>query len=69
MASYSGGDKSTEVNLAVWVLIGSSTLFLVARLWCRQHFARLWWDDAVLTVSWVSTYLSPYLHPLSLILR
>jgi len=54
MAGYNGKDQSSEVNLAVWVLISVSTLFLAIRLWCRQHFATLWWDDLVLAVSWVS---------------
>jgi hypothetical protein len=53
MVGYNGEDQSTEINLAVWMLIGASTLFLVARLWCRQHFAKIWWDDVVLCVSWV----------------
>lgn len=53
MVGYNGEDQSTEINLAVWILISASTLFLVARLWCRQHFAQIWWDDLVLGVSWV----------------
>lgn len=53
MAGYSGDDQSAEINLAVWVLIGASTLFLAARLYCRQKFARLWWDDFLLTISWI----------------
>lgn len=55
MAGYNGKDQSTEINLAVWFLISVSAFFLGARLWCRQHFARLWWDDFVLTVSWVGS--------------
>ncbi|KAK0618932.1 hypothetical protein B0T14DRAFT_429086 [Immersiella caudata] len=53
MAGYSGEDQSAEINVAVWVLISVSTLFLGARCWCRVHFARLWWDDFVLAVSWI----------------
>ncbi|KAK1832954.1 hypothetical protein QBC39DRAFT_279930 [Podospora conica] len=53
MVGYSGEDQSTEINLAVWILIAASTVFLFARLWCRQRFAKVWWDDLVLCVSWV----------------
>jgi len=49
------GDESifTETNIAIWVLTSSSGLFLAVRLWCRHRFSKLWWDDAVLTLSWV----------------
>jgi hypothetical protein len=53
MVGYSGQDQSTEINLAVWVLISASTIVLAARLYCRYRYARLWWDDLVLTVSWL----------------
>ncbi|KAK1751257.1 hypothetical protein QBC47DRAFT_454639 [Echria macrotheca] len=53
MVGYNGEDQSTEINFAVWLLVGVSTLFLAVRLWCRQHFAQLWWDDLVLTISWL----------------
>jgi len=53
MAGYNGEDQSAEINLAVWALVSVSALFLFARLWCRQRFAQMWWDDLVLTVSWV----------------
>jgi hypothetical protein len=60
MAGYSGEDQSAEINVAVWVLIGVSTLFLGARFWCRARFARLWWDDLVLAASWVSSFIFIY---------
>ncbi|KAK4446318.1 hypothetical protein QBC34DRAFT_331839, partial [Podospora aff. communis PSN243] len=47
------GDKSLETNVAVWMLVASSGSFLGLRLWLRQKSAKLWWDDFVLTVSWV----------------
>ncbi|KAK4165502.1 hypothetical protein QBC43DRAFT_30369 [Cladorrhinum sp. PSN259] len=53
MVGYSGGDQSTEINLAVWLLISVSTVILAARLYCRYKFTRLWWDDIVLTISWI----------------
>ena len=62
MAGYNGGDQSTEINAAVWVLISVSTLFLAARLWCRQHYAHMSWDDLVLTISWVGFVAKPEQH-------
>jgi hypothetical protein len=58
---YDGKDQSTEINLAVWMMVAVSTLFLGARLACRQHFSQMWWDDLVLVVSWVgrSSLLCP----------
>jgi hypothetical protein len=48
------GDASIfgQTNVAVWVLTAASGAFLFVRLWCRHRFSKLWWDDAVLTVSW-----------------
>ncbi len=43
----------TQANVATWVLIALSGVFLAARLWCRHRFSKLWWDDALLVVSWV----------------
>ncbi|KAK0649871.1 hypothetical protein B0T16DRAFT_325190 [Cercophora newfieldiana] len=54
MASPVGiGDRSAETNAAIWVLVSASGIFLSLRLWLRQRSAKLWWDDLVLTVSWV----------------
>lgn len=49
------GDRSLDTNIAIWILISTSAAFLGVRLWCRHHTAKMWWDDLVLTVSWVST--------------
>src|SRR4051794_20929091 len=62
MASAVGiGDRSVETNAAVWTLVIASGGFLSLRLWLRQRSAKLWWDDLVLTVSWVGTQ-SPNLN-------
>ncbi|KAM7185066.1 hypothetical protein V8F33_012628 [Rhypophila sp. PSN 637] len=47
------GDRSLDTNIAIWILIGTSAAFLGVRLWCRHHTAKMWWDDLVLTVSWM----------------
>ncbi|GAB1318476.1 Rhodopsin domain-containing protein [Madurella fahalii] len=47
------GDRSVNTNVAIWVLISTSAAFLFGRLWCRHHSAKLWWDDLVLTISWM----------------
>ncbi|KAK0609476.1 hypothetical protein B0T14DRAFT_441966 [Immersiella caudata] len=47
------GDRSLETNVAVWMLVGSSATFLGLRLWLRQKSSKMWWDDLVLTVSWI----------------
>lgn len=62
MVGYNGGDQSTEINAAVWVLVGTSTLFLAARLWCRQNFSRISWDDLVLIISWVGYCNRTHIH-------
>jgi hypothetical protein len=43
----------SQTNIAVWVLTSASGAFLAIRLWCRHRFSKLWWDDALLTLSWV----------------
>ncbi|KXX74083.1 hypothetical protein MMYC01_209855 [Madurella mycetomatis] len=47
------GDRSVNTNVAIWILLSASAAFLFGRLWCRHHAAKLWWDDLVLTISWV----------------
>jgi hypothetical protein len=42
-----------QTNVAIWVLTGAAGAFLGVRLWCRYRFSKLWWDDGVLTFSWV----------------
>jgi len=54
MASPVGiGDKSVETNVAIWFLVSGSAIFLTLRLVLRHRSAKLWWDDLLLTVSWV----------------
>ena len=50
----------TQANIATWVLTSSSGVFLAARLWCRHRFSKLWWDDALLVLSWVCQTLDVY---------
>lgn len=49
------GDASifSQTLVAVWVLTCASGAFLFVRLWCRHRFSKLWWDDLVLSISWV----------------
>jgi hypothetical protein len=52
--SDSGDDAVfAQTNVAIWVLTLSSGAFLAVRLWCRHQFSKLWWDDALLVLSWV----------------
>lgn len=48
----------SQTNIAVWVLTSASGAFLAVRLWCRHRFSKLWWDDALLTLSWVILLIS-----------
>ncbi|KAK4031415.1 hypothetical protein C8A01DRAFT_51494 [Parachaetomium inaequale] len=45
--------SSTRANVGIWVLISTSAVFLLLRLWLRHRSAKLWWDDMLLSVSWV----------------
>jgi hypothetical protein len=47
------GQIFSQTNVAIWVLTAASGAFLFVRLWCRHRFSRLFWDDFVLTISWV----------------
>jgi hypothetical protein len=62
MSTYQddNGDAAifTQTNIAVWVLTLSSGIFLAVRLWCRYHYSKLWWDDALLAWSWVILLLA-----------
>ncbi len=52
-------DDGVRINTAVWTLVGVSGLFLGLRLGCKLRRAgSLWWDDALLTVSWVFLLVS-----------
>ncbi|KAL2256398.1 hypothetical protein VTK26DRAFT_1737 [Humicola hyalothermophila] len=42
-----------QTNIATWTLTGGAGVFLAVRLFCRTHYSRPWWDDFVLTVSWL----------------
>ncbi len=52
------GDASifAQTNVAIWVLTGASGAFLAVRIWCRHRFSKLFWDDALLVLSWVRTH-------------
>ena len=54
------GDEAifTQTNIAVWVLTMSAGGFLALRLWCRHRYSKLWWDDALLALSWVCLFKS-----------
>ncbi|KAK4096256.1 hypothetical protein N658DRAFT_519313 [Parathielavia hyrcaniae] len=43
----------SQTNIAIWVLTIASGAFLAVRLACRHRFSKLWWDDAVLSLSWL----------------
>jgi hypothetical protein len=46
------------VNAAIWSVGTVSTLFLFLRVYCKQVRAKgMWWDDYLLTVSWVCSLL------------
>jgi len=47
------GDQAAHANTAIWVLVGVSCAFLFVRLGCRHHFSKVWWDDGVLSLSWI----------------
>ncbi|GAB1319351.1 Rhodopsin domain-containing protein [Madurella fahalii] len=53
MSSGQGDVQFVHTNIAIWVLTCVSGAFLFVRLWCRLSFSKLWWDDAVLTTSWL----------------
>ncbi|KAK4119590.1 hypothetical protein N657DRAFT_684384 [Parathielavia appendiculata] len=42
-----------QTNIAIWVLTAASGAFLALRLGCRQRFSKLWWDDGLLSLSWL----------------
>jgi hypothetical protein len=45
--------SATRANVGIWVLISASGAFLSLRLWLRHRSAKFWWDDLMLSVSWV----------------
>jgi len=59
-------DEGAHLNTSVWTLVGVSGLFLCLRIWCKLARARsLWWDDALLTVSWTFLLVSAVLVTLT----
>lgn len=47
-------DNGPNLNAVLWVLVSCSGIFLVLRIYCKFLKHRgLWWDDYVLTASWV----------------
>lgn len=54
-------DQGPKILISTWILLGLSSAFLLARLYCKWRAHRgLWWDDNVLIASWVRT--SPLLY-------
>lgn len=60
LVNTDNGDESifSQTNVAVWVLMSASAMFLFMRLWCRHHFSKWWYDDGVLTITWVCSLSS-----------
>lgn len=52
----SHGDLGPALIAVVWTLAVASGFSLALRLFCKLSRGRLWWDDFILTASWVSTH-------------
>jgi hypothetical protein len=53
-------DRGPGVLVVIWTLTSLSGLFLAVRLACKSRSKRrLWWDDHVLSLSWVRLAVSP----------
>lgn len=51
-------DLGPRILMTTWSITGLAFAFLIVRLACKLHTKRrLWWDDYVLAVSWVSIFL------------
>lgn len=62
-------DLGQRILITTWALVGLSGLFLTVRLICKLKTKRhLWWDDHVLTLSWVSIAEATGLAQLTLLL-
>ena len=51
-------DPARELYAGLWCLLSAATAFLALRVWVkvrRRH--GLWYDDYLLILSWVSTFL------------
>jgi hypothetical protein len=44
------------ISITAWVLCGVAAGFLVLRLCIRHNQGKIWLDDCVLSISWVSSY-------------
>ncbi|KAK2811477.1 hypothetical protein FQN50_002100 [Emmonsiellopsis sp. PD_5] len=53
MLRENGPDTFAQTNIAVWILTSAAAAFLFVRLYCRARFSHVWWDDFVLTTSWL----------------
>ncbi|KAM7200881.1 hypothetical protein V8F20_005123 [Naviculisporaceae sp. PSN 640] len=59
-------DLGLRILITTWSLVGLSGLFLIVRLICKLRAKRrLWWDDYVLTLSWVMLLTSIVLVTIS----
>ena len=59
LAALPHDNAATKLNIVIWALNGVSAVFLALRLYCKTYRGRkLWWDDYILLVSWVSCPIS-----------
>lgn len=42
------------MSVVTWCLVSVSGIFLAIRLWIRQSQGKMWLDDCLLIISWVS---------------
>lgn len=55
VASKKRFDFGPQLNITIWIMSGSASLFLALRLYCKLWRKRqLWWDDWILIASWVA---------------
>jgi hypothetical protein len=47
-------DRGPLMTVVTWSLFGIATCFLAVRYYLRQTQGKLWLDDALLGISWVS---------------
>ncbi|KAM7187533.1 hypothetical protein V8F33_011180 [Rhypophila sp. PSN 637] len=60
-------DIGHSILIVTWTLVGLSGLFLAVRLICKLRTKRhLWWDDHVLTISWLMLLTSVVLVTISI---
>lgn len=48
------------LSTSAWSMFGVATTFLFTRYWIRQTQAKLWLDDLILGISWVSVRTALY---------